>query len=55
MLCLAELSITGMIYFLIAAYRRFPYRPHCDSAHGIHAWTCRLAGMSGTRCPCKDA
>jgi hypothetical protein len=44
-----------MITFLIAAYRAFPFRPHCDSARGVHALPCRLTRMADSWCPAKDA
>jgi hypothetical protein len=38
----------------VALYRAWPLRPRCRSAAGIHAWPCRLLGMSrvqdGPRC-----
>ena len=33
-----------MLNALIAIYRANPFRPHCNSAAGVHAWTCRIAG-----------
>lgn len=30
---------------MIAAYRRWPFRPHCDQAAGRHAWMCLIAAL----------
>lgn len=35
-----------MLSLAIRIYRAWPFRPHCNSEAGIHAWTCRLAGMA---------
>lgn len=32
-----------MVRLLIALYRANPYRPHCNSAAGVHTVLCRLA------------
>lgn len=32
--------------FLIRMYRAWPLRPHCNPSQGIHAWTCRIAGIA---------
>lgn len=32
--------------WLVGVYRAWPWRPHCASAEGRHAWTCRLAHAS---------
>lgn len=32
-----------MLMTLIRLYRMNPFRPHCDSRNGVHAWTCKLA------------
>lgn len=31
--------------FLTRVYRANPFRPHCRSSAGVHAWTCWLAGL----------
>jgi hypothetical protein len=38
---------------LVRLYRAWPYRPHCDSAAGVHAWTCRAAGVLHWTDDCK--
>jgi hypothetical protein len=42
-----------MISFLITVYRAWPLRPHCSDSR--HVALCRWLGLSGTRCPAKDA
>lgn len=32
---------------LIALYRAWPFRPHCNRSAGMHAWPCRVAAWSG--------
>ena len=46
-----------MITLLIAIYRAWPFRPHCNSRTGTHTFLCRLIvpHLDGTRCPAKDA
>lgn len=44
-----------MLNVLIAVYRAWPFRPHCNSQAGMHSFLCRAARMDGTRCPAKDA
>lgn len=34
-----------MISALIRTYRKWPFRPHCNAAIGVHAWTCYVAGI----------
>jgi hypothetical protein len=31
-----------MLDLLVRVYRANPFRPHCASAEGRHAWPCRL-------------
>lgn len=43
-----------MLDALIGLYRKWPLRPHCNSAAGVHAWTCAFASwVLGPQLDCR--